>query len=417
MEKKNPFGFIKDGKIFRSAFLDFPERKIGEVRGSEEETFQYFEQRFLLASTKVDELEKSIDEAENKGSYLMKLIHLKDKLVDFDALGDFEALFGRLDKQEVYLRQIITENRVKNLEIKQALLAEAEMYENSIDWKNAGENLKEIKAKWIKTGNVEDEYQEAIEERFKQILDNFYQHRASFFEDKKRMIDERISKYEALIGQAKALLRENDKGAVVGKVKELQTRWKQLEPIPPKKRSQLWKIFQSVTASFFTELKKDRTRNWQNPEAGLVRKKELVEKARELAASDGINSIDEVKKLKHAWRNSGIIPKEMARELSIAFNKACDLAIEKGFLHHIVSNKYGELTHKDEKEVIELKIEILDKLLARDEKELNMYLENVEKFNTSGRIDKHLDEKIKLQRRKVGVKKELLEELNNSLKI
>lgn len=415
MRKKNPFGFIKDGKIFRSAFLDFPERKIGEVRGSEEETFQYFEQRFLLAATKVDALEKSIDEAENKGSYLMKLIHLKDKLIAFDALGDFETLFARLDKQEVYLRHIIAENRVKNLEIKQALLAEAEIYENSVDWKNAGEKLKEIKAKWIKTGNVEDEQQEAVEEKFKQLLDNFYQRRTSFFEDRKRMITDRISKYERLISQAKALLHENDKGAVVGKIKELQTKWKQLEPIPPKKRSQLWKVFQAVTANFFRELKNEKNRQWQNPETGLVRKKELVEKARELAASDGVNSIDEVKRLKHAWRSSGIIPKEMARELSIAFNKACDLAIEKGFLHHIISNKYGELAHKDEKEVIELKIEILNNLLARDEKELNMYLENVEKFNTSGRIDKHLDEKIKLQRRKVSVKKELLEELKNSL--
>ncbi len=417
MGKTHPFGFIENGKIYRSAFLGFPERNIGEVRGSEEDTFHYFEQRFILATQKVEVLESAIEEAENKGSYLMKLIHLKEKLVDFDALGDFEELFARLDKQEEYLREIIAENRVKNLEIKRALLEEAREYENSVDWKEAGEKLKEIKAKWIKTGNVEDDFQEDIEGQFKQILDNFYQRRQSFFDDRKRMLDGRISKYQAIISQAKALSRENEKGTVVNKMKALQSEWKQLPPVPPRKRSQLWQEFQGITGSFFRELKKERSRRQQSPEEGLARKKELVEKAKALASSDGINAVDEVKKLKHAWRNSGMIPKELARDLSIAFNKACDMAVEKGFLHYVLKNKYGDLEHKDKKEIVGLKIEILNNLLVRDEKELNTYLENVEKFNTSGRVDKHLDMKIKVQHRKVAIKKELIEELKNSLEI
>ncbi len=415
MGQQNPFGFIQNGEIFRNAFLDFPVRKIGEVRGSEEDTFQYFEQRFLLAAAKVDALEKSIEEAENKGSYLMKLIHLKEKLATFDALGNFESLFHRLDKQEEHLRHIIADNRVKNMEIKRELLAEAEKYEKSVDWKEAGEALKDVKAKWIKTGNVEDEHQEAIEERFKQIFDNFFQRRNSFYEDRKRMIDARVAKYEALLSQAKALQRETDKNSVAGKMKELQSQWKQLEPIPAKMRTQLWKVFQGVTASFFRDLKRERSRQWQNPESGLIRKKELVSKAKELAAGEGTNAIEEVKRLKNAWRNSGMIPKEVARDLSIAFNKACDMAVEKGFLHHILTNKHGAMAGKSEKEIIRLKLEILDNLLDRDEKELETYLENIEKFNASGRIDRHLDEKVKLQRRKVAIKKELMGDLKNKL--
>ncbi len=181
-----PYGFIRDDKIYRAPFLDHPEREIGEVRESEASTIQYFQNRFTMAENKVSTLEQSVEESENKGSYLMKLIHLRDNLARFDALGDYAALFVRLDAVEEMLREIIAKNRIKNLEIKRALIAEAEVHENSSDWKEGADSLQAIKENWIKTGAVDDEYQEEVEDRFNQLLDTFYQRRKDFFQSKKR---------------------------------------------------------------------------------------------------------------------------------------------------------------------------------------------------------------------------------------
>ena len=74
---EHPFGHIVDGKIYRKAFLNFPEREIGEVRESPEESLAFFEERFKTAELKVTEIEKQIASNENKGSFLAKLLHMK----------------------------------------------------------------------------------------------------------------------------------------------------------------------------------------------------------------------------------------------------------------------------------------------------------------------------------------------------
>ena len=76
--EEQQYGFVKEGKVFRNAFLDFGQREIGEVKDSEESTLTFFSERFNLAQAKVDQVEEKINATENKGSYLMKVLHLKD---------------------------------------------------------------------------------------------------------------------------------------------------------------------------------------------------------------------------------------------------------------------------------------------------------------------------------------------------
>jgi hypothetical protein len=150
--------------------MGYPDRQIGEVKQSVEASVKYFRDRFDTARQKVDELYKLVEEAQNKGSYLMKLLHLRQYLIEFDGLGDYPALLDRLDVLEADLRTTIVHNRGRNLEIKRALLQEAEALADSTEWKETSEKFKELKAKWIKTGAVDKEYEEEVEARFDGIM-------------------------------------------------------------------------------------------------------------------------------------------------------------------------------------------------------------------------------------------------------
>lgn len=119
------FGYIKDGKVFLKGFLGRPDRVIGEVKEDEASTLLYFEARFGQVQEKVAKLIEAIQENQNKGSFLMRLIHLRESLFASDALGDFVPLIDSLNEQEAYLSQIIQGNRSKNLEVKLALIEEA----------------------------------------------------------------------------------------------------------------------------------------------------------------------------------------------------------------------------------------------------------------------------------------------------
>ena len=109
----HPYGYIKDGKVFLKGFLGKPDREIGEVKEDEASTISYFEARFEQVKEKVEKLKADIHENQNKGSFLMKLIHLRDSLYATDALGDFIPLIEELNQQETYLNEIIQANRTK----------------------------------------------------------------------------------------------------------------------------------------------------------------------------------------------------------------------------------------------------------------------------------------------------------------
>lgn len=432
MEKNHPFGFIREGKIYRNAFLTFPEREIGEVRESEASTIKYFEDRFTMAESKVAALEKAVEESENKGSYLMKLIHMRDHLANFDALGDYVSLFQRLDVLEETLRDIIAKNRVKNLEIKKALIAEAEPYEHSTDWNEASEKLTEIKNKWIKTGAVEEDYQEETENRFQQILDTFYQRRKAFFNDRKQLVKDRIYKYRGLIFAAKRLQRSEDRFQAMEKAKKLQAEWREIGKIPSFRYNQLFKEFRHTIGQIFKPTHRShrptqqtgsyssggfRRGQYQPSESfadAVARKKELIEQARKLENEE--NPVEAIKQLRLAWKNSGMAPREQAYELNDAFNKACDMANEKSFLNRLVKSKYSDFNSLSEREKISHKINLLQNLIIRDEKELELYKENVEKISADSRnLERHVDIKLRTQQRKVLVKKKLLRDLHDQL--
>ena len=80
---ENEYAYIKDGKVFLKGYADMPDRQIGEVKRTDEEAFQYFANRYEIAVKKVTELEKEIDEAQNKGSYLTKLLQLRKGLKEY----------------------------------------------------------------------------------------------------------------------------------------------------------------------------------------------------------------------------------------------------------------------------------------------------------------------------------------------
>ena len=70
MAAEHEFGFIENEKVYLKPFLSYEQRELGEVKGTEEEAFKYFEDRFSNYVSKVDEIQKLIETSDNKGSFL-----------------------------------------------------------------------------------------------------------------------------------------------------------------------------------------------------------------------------------------------------------------------------------------------------------------------------------------------------------
>ena len=411
------YGYVKDGKVFLKGYLEYEDRQIGEVKRTEQEALDYFKNRFIIAENKVSQLEHDIEEAQNKGSYLTKLVQLRKKLLGFDALGDFPPLLKRLDEQEALLTELIKTNQLKNLEIKRALIAEAEAIADSTDWRTTADALQEIKTKWIKTGPVDKSVEVEVEGRFQELLDGFFQRRREFFNEQNKIIQERLDKYDELIRLAFRAGRNPDLDAAYQEIRRLNNAWKMVGEVPIKKSGKLYKQFKKATTNFYTKY---------NDAKGIVIQKrvdprieaqmKMADEAERLAKqSDIFAAAERAKVLLNSWKEVKVPFKMQDKQLNERFRAACDKIFELSYLGRVLSRKYPSFELKSQSEQIRTKIREMEYLVRREKSDLQLALQDADSLDPNNDADKQVLNKINTQKRKIAMKETILREFQKQL--
>ncbi|AQG81380.1 DUF349 domain-containing protein [Spirosoma montaniterrae] len=411
------YGYVLDGKVFLKGYLDYPDRQIGEVKRTEQEALDYFKNRFIIAENKVSQLEKDIEEAQNKGSYLTKLVQLRKKLISFDALGDFPPLLDRLDAQEKILNELITVNQLKNLEIKRALIADAEAIVDSTEWRQTADELQEIKTKWIKTGPVDKTVEGEVEGRFQELLDGFFTRRREFFNEQNKVIQERLDKYDELIRLAFRANRLGDLDAAFQEVRRLNNAWKQVGEVPIKKSGKLYKQFKKATTMFYTKY---------NEAKGIVIEKridprieaqmKMVDEVEKLSRqSDIFAAAERAKVLLNSWKEVKVPFKMQDKSLNDRFRAACDKIFELSYLGRVLARKYPAFDLKSQAEQIRTKIREMEYLVRREKSDLQFALQDADGLDPNKDEDKQILNKINTQKRKIAMKETILREFQKQL--
>jgi hypothetical protein len=406
---KNDYGFCQDGKVYINAYLTFPQREIGFVRNTEQEALDYFVNRFELAKTKVIQLASEINDVQNKGSYLTKVVQMKAYLAEFDGLGDFEPLFKQLDSLEVFLRDLIQNNQIKNLEIKRALIEDAKTIAEQEDVLQATEELMELKAKWVKTGPVDKQYQDSLSDRFQEVMDHFFLRRRVYFEEKNRQIDEKIALLQGYIDSVHQLRKAEDLDDSIIKVKELQKEWKNVIGLPPKKQSMLWKNFKKANDMFFEKYNRVKGIEYKPRVDPRIQELTTMTGELELKLHDQPNmatTADLAKAYLVKWKEITAQIKSVDRQMAERFRNVCDKIFEMNYLLRVISYRHPTLNEKPRIEQLKIMINQMDYMTKKERGEL-------EDFIAQAESDRQMDEKpviskINTQKRKISMKELLL---------
>jgi hypothetical protein len=405
----NEFGFCQDGKVYINAYLNFPLREIGFVRNTEEEALTYFVNRFDLAKRKVDQLSSEVETVQNKGSFLTKVVQMKAYLAEFDGLGDFIPLFDELDRMEKYLRDLIQNNQIKNLEIKRALIQDAKNISTEEDISKATDELMEIKSKWVKTGPVDKQFQEELSQEFQVVLDDFFLRRRSFFEEKNRQIDEKILTLQGFIDSVHQLRKAEDLDASVIRVKELQKEWKTVLGLPPKKQSMLWKNFKKANDMFFEKYNRVKGIEYKPRVDPRVQELTAMTGELELKLSDQVNmsaTADLAKAYLVKWKEVSAQVKTIDRSMAERFRNACDKIFEMNYLLRVISYRHANLNEKPRIEQLKIMINQMDYMTKKERGELEDFIAQSER---DGQMEEKLiQSKINTQKRKISMKEMLL---------
>lgn len=414
---QHPYGYIAENKVFLKGYLDFPDREIGIVKETPEKAFEYFEKRYQDAQKKVEELAEMIEKAENKGSFLMKLIHLRTYLQEFKGLGNFVVLLEKLDELEDFLRKLIDSNRRRNLEIKKSIIEELAALVNDTNWKETGEKIEDIKSRWIKTGAVESQLQEEIENTFGTLIRTYYQNKKNFFKQKAEELKHRINQYRMLVDRASILKLSDDFEEAANQFKQMQLEWKAVGKVPQKKMEKYWERFKKINNEFFFRYKQfkegvplEQIKPLDPMEQARIIQEKLCKKAEALIGLNTDKSNNQAKELLVTWKNEVNNPRYLDKNLANRFRYACDRIFEESYLMRVVLRKYQDFYQKPILDQFRIKTSFLRELIRKDEQEISI----AEK--AQGYKPEHKSFNLTTQKRKIQVKHIMLEEFEGELK-
>lgn len=416
------YGYVEADGVWLRPALGQPARQIGLVKDSDDAALRYFSQRFETLRTKVDSLLEKMQASDNKGSFLMKALHLKEQLLTHDGLGDFTGLHRRLTEAEDAIAVTVVRNREKNLATKISFIHEAEALSESIEWISASEKVKDLRQGWLKTGPIDKAMTDELEHRFQTAIQVFFDRRKSFQSDKKAMANRVQTRYRDLIQQAEALKNSDQFEATSRQLKVLQQAWRDVNGnLPKKQASELWTRFRAANNHFFERLKVHIAAQQSagapgapaTPEVLLARKRSLAERAEALMAIPPQEAIHQAKSLQAEWKQVGTVRGEESDRIWQRFMVACDKIFELSALeYHLRKRADGAPMPTAPVERARFRASTLRELLKDDHEELNTLSANLDNLSPSAANDafrQMLQTKIRSFERKIRTKNDLID--------
>ncbi len=418
------YGYVEDGGVWLRPTLGQPARRIGQVKDTDDDALRYFAQRYEAFRAKVDELLSRLETADNQGSYLMKILHLQEQCKQHDGLGDYETLHRRLREAEDQLKVSVARNREKNLATKISLIQQAEELSNSIEWISASEEVKELRQAWLKTGPVDKELTEELENRFHGAVQLFFDRRKAFQTDRKALVRRTVDRYRELVNQAETLKNSDQFEATSRQLKQLQTAWRDVNGnLPKKQAAELWTKFRAANNHFFERLKhhiesqrvvaatEGRSSVPSSAEESLVRKRELANRAEALLSVPSNQAVNQAKALQAEWKQSGAVRGPESDRLWQRFMLACDKVFEMSALDYYLRKRQAEGTTTTPAERALAATTALRKFIENDRQELDLLRDNLDKLSSAPANDQFrqlLQGKIRTFERKIQTKTELI---------
>jgi hypothetical protein len=242
--------------------------------------------------------------------------------------GKSEKLWKRFSTVRDELRGRCDAFFAENLKKKEKLCEKVEALADSGQWNKTADTIKQIQAQWKGIGPVPQKHAKAIWRRFRAPCDEFFKRRKEHLDRLKQERDKNTKKKVELCKQVEALADSTEWDDVAKKIKQLQTEWKQVGPVPHKKSEALWNRFRKACDHFFDRRKR---RGELELEEKLKKKEAICVELEALAASvhgaEAPSAEAVTQKVQEAWAEwtgTGNVPPEQAVVLEDRLRKSCE---------------------------------------------------------------------------------------------
>ncbi|WP_457616185.1 DUF349 domain-containing protein [Lutibacter sp.] len=290
----------------------------------------------------VDAIEDKIAESSEN------IEHASEEMLDYNSfsLEDLVAELSKLVKEKPVQSITNNVNKIK-----------------SIFNVKFGELIKAEKEKFLKEGGniVDFHFSNPIKSTYNSILYDYKIKKNKFYADQEKQLQDNLKEKLNLIEELKHLI-DNADGASMYKIfKDIQTRWREVGPIPRAKYSDTWRTYHHHVERFYDLLHLNNDLRELDFKHNLEEKLKLVAKAEELAELDDINvAFKELQVLHKLWKEEvGPIARDKREEVWERFSAATKKVHDK-------RHEYFKGLKSKFEENVEKKLAVISKIDSYD---------------------------------------------------
>lgn len=334
-------------------------KQVGPVPGQHNKTLwanynalldRFFNNRHILFELKELDRKKNLEaktELCEKAEALNKMTNIKDAVIQLNELHEEykhigpvpkevqEELWQRFKaasdniykKRKDYLEDLKGELKV-NLTKKEELVKELEPFTSFQSdrinaWNAKTKEILAIQKKWDAIGGVPRDKAKEVNKGFWGSFKKFFSNKNDFFKTLEGQRKENLDKKIKLAEEAEALAESHEWDQTAEKLKQIQRRWKDIGPVPEKKRNEVYERFKAACDTFFN----NRRSHQNKAEAKFVenqKAKEAIINTISDKAKEGKGSEDELMELVEQFNQFGFVPRNAIKTIESQFSSALE---------------------------------------------------------------------------------------------
>ncbi|WP_420386764.1 DUF349 domain-containing protein [Roseivirga sp.] len=334
-------------------------KQVGPVPGQHNKTLwanynalldRFFNNRHILFELKELDRKKNLEaktELCEKAEALNKLTNIKDAVIQLNELHEEykhigpvpkevqEELWQRFKaasdniykKRKEYLEDLKGELKV-NLTKKEELVKELEPFTSFQSdrinaWNAKTKEILAIQKKWDAIGGVPRDKAKEVNKGFWGSFKRFFSNKNDFFKTLEGQRKENLEKKIKLAEEAEALAESHEWDQTAEKLKQIQRRWKDIGPVPEKKRNEVYERFKAACDTFFN----NRRSHQNKAEAKFVenqKAKEAIINTINDKAKEGKGNEDELMELVEQFNQLGFVPRNAIKTIESQFSSALE---------------------------------------------------------------------------------------------
>ncbi len=243
----------------------------------------------------------------------------------FKAASD--AVYAKRDVYTANLLLTLQQNEATKILLNEEVSAFRTFNSDRIkDWNQKTKDILELQKKWDAVGAAPRAHQRDLNKKFWTAFKLFFHNKNVFF---KKLDEERVKNLkikEALVHRAIELRENQDWEKTSNELKNLQSQWKEVGPVPEKWREKIYQQFKEACDHFFGQRRGLLEKADQEQELNLVAKEALLAEL-ERISSEKTGTLQQVREIQNKFNALGFVPKRAVASIKSRFTELVSKAI------------------------------------------------------------------------------------------